>query len=70
MDGSTPNDDAAARQLGWEAGGTEKRSGGDCPYAHSVFGLRFAWFDGFSKGRAEMQKAMGTEPATHVRNPR
>ena len=67
MDGSTQNEDAEAKQLGWEAGGIEKRSVSDCPYAHSVFGLRFAWLDGFSKGRVELQKATGTEPATHVR---
>ncbi|TXN40494.1 hypothetical protein FV232_05145 [Methylobacterium sp. WL30] len=63
MDGSTKNDDAEAMRLGWEAGKIEKSSACDCPYEPSVFGLRFAWLDGFSKGRVELQKATGTEPA-------
>ncbi|MFK5600630.1 hypothetical protein ACFZ8E_27160 [Methylobacterium sp. HMF5984] len=66
MDGSTKNEEAEAMRLGSEAGKVEKHFAGECPYDYSAFGLRFAWLDGFSKGRAELQKATGTEPATRV----
>jgi hypothetical protein len=67
VDGSTQNEEAEAMRLGSEAGKDEKRIAGECPYDYTAFGLRFAWLDGFSKGRAELQKATVTEPATRVR---
>ncbi|MCJ2103903.1 hypothetical protein MKK70_00595 [Methylobacterium sp. E-041] len=66
MDGSTKNEEAEAMRLGSEAGKAEKRFAGECPYDYTKFGLRFAWLDGFSKGRVELEKVMGTEPATQV----
>ncbi|TXM92020.1 hypothetical protein [Methylobacterium sp. WL116] len=66
MDGSTKNEEAEAMRLGSQAGKDEKRFAGECPYDQTAFGLRFAWLDGFSKGRVELEKATGTEPATRI----
>ncbi|MCJ2005747.1 hypothetical protein [Methylobacterium sp. J-092] len=66
MDGSTKNEEAEAIRLGWEAGKIEERSACDCPYDPNAVGLRFAWLDGFSKGRVELEKATGTEAATRI----
>ena len=67
MDGSTQNEEAEAMRLGSEAGIEEKRFAGECPYDYTKFGLRFAWLDGFSKGRVELEKVTGTGPATKAR---
>ncbi|MCJ2105611.1 hypothetical protein MKK70_09515 [Methylobacterium sp. E-041] len=66
MDGSTQNEEAEAMRLGSEAGMEEKRFAGECPYDHTAFALRFAWLDGFSKGRVELEKSTETEPTTRV----
>jgi hypothetical protein len=64
VDGSTKNEEAEAMRLGSEAGKAVERFAGECPYVHTAFSLRFAWLDGFSKGRVELEKATGTGPAT------
>ena len=58
---SSEADRQHARAGGEEAGADLTRQAGENPYGHDVFGLRTAWFEGFSIGRARAAQGRGED---------
>ena len=54
-------EDEEAYARGKHTGASRASSAGTCPYTHDQLGLRMAWFDGFSAGRAALRAAPSAE---------
>jgi hypothetical protein len=65
-DGSHEHSLIFANHQGRRAGRSRKCSASDCPYRHGELALRFAWMDGFSKGRILLKEAEGTSHRVRV----